>query len=213
MPHTELPPPPPPTALQTVVRNASIVIMVCAAGVMGWFLGEKAKAGEREPSAGGQDALTFSVWGQFFGYLCAVFYIASRVPQLILNYRRKTTQGLSMLFFIFACLGNVTYLLSIFAYQPRCEHYKCRSGEAARIYGKYMLVNLSWLAGAVVTLLMDLVVFCQYFYYNRLDEDQVHAHNGAGADYFSCAAQRRHCEGDAALDQRPLLQRDDSMNT
>ncbi|KAG6030762.1 hypothetical protein E4U41_007769 [Claviceps citrina] len=171
MAHTEADPPPPPSALQTMAWNASIVIMVCAAGVSGWFLGDRARSGDEEPLAGGEDALAFSFWGQFFGYLCAVFYIASRVPQLILNYRRQTTDGLSMLFFIFACLGNVTYVLSIFAYEPRCKGPECEPGEAGRIYGKYMLVNLSWLAGALVTLLMDLVVFCQYFYYNSIGGD------------------------------------------
>ncbi|KAG5978334.1 hypothetical protein E4U55_006234 [Claviceps digitariae] len=200
--------PPPPTTLQTVVWNASIVIMVCAAGILGWLIGEKTKTGERKPSIGGEDALTFSVWGQFFGYLCAVFYIASRVPQLILNYRRKTTEGLSMLFFIFACLGNVMYVLSIFAYDPRCEHAECKSGEAGRIYGKYILVNLSWLAGAFVTLLMDLVVFGQYFYYNSVDEDESLQHHNETDLFFDVP--RRHQRDETAHDQRPLLQRGDS---
>ncbi|QPH12662.1 hypothetical protein C2857_004927 [Epichloe festucae Fl1] len=201
------PAPPPPSTLQTVIWNASIVIMVCAAGVFGWFLGEKATGGKKESSSGGEDALTFNVWGQFFGYLCAVFYIASRVPQLILNYRRKTTEGLSMLFFIFACLGNVTYVLSIFAYEPQCRHHNCKSGEAGRIYGKYMLVNLSWLAGAIVTLLMDFVVFCQYFHYSRSDQDESAARDD---DEYSPNEQRRHGGGDTDYDQRPLLQRGDS---
>ncbi|KAG5914939.1 hypothetical protein E4U42_000228 [Claviceps africana] len=206
--HTEATPPPP-TALQTVAWNASIVIMVFAAGVLGWFLGEQAKVGgEKEPTRGGEDALAFSVWGQFFGYLCALFYIASRVPQLILNYRRKTTEGLSMLFFIFACLGNVTYVLSIFAYEPQCEHIHCRPGEAGRIYGKYMLVNLSWLAGALVTLLMDLVVFGQYFHYNSVDQDEPLQHHSDADLFFD--GHRRHQRDDTSCDHRPLLQRGDS---
>lgn len=185
--------------------------MVCAAGILGWFLGQKAKGDETEPSAGrGEDSLTFSVWGQVFGYLCAVFYIASRVPQLILNYRRKTTEGLSMLFFIFACLGNVTYVLSIVAYEPRCEHRQCESGEVGRIYGKYMLLNLSWLAGAFVTLLMDFVVFCQYFYYNTTHGDKF-SRRSNDADIVA-DGQARPQRDDTAYDHRPLLQRGDSVN-
>ncbi|KAG5985827.1 hypothetical protein E4U54_005776 [Claviceps lovelessii] len=198
--------PSPPTALQTVIWNASIVIMVCAAGLLGWFLGETTRVGENEPSTGGEDALAFNVWGQVFGYLCAVFYIASRVPQLILNYRRKTTDGLSMLFFIFACLGNVTYVLSIFAFEPQCERPECKSGEAARIYGKYMLVNLSWLAGALVTLLMDLIVFVQYFHYSTSSIDQDGPHD---AD-LCVDGPPRHPRDETAYDHRPLLQRGDS---
>ncbi|KAK2593412.1 putative vacuolar membrane transporter for cationic amino acids [Conoideocrella luteorostrata] len=208
MSHTE-PPPPPPSVLQTVVWNAAIVFMVCTAGVLGWFLGQHATGGEKERPAGGEDALEFSTWGQFFGYLCAVFYIASRVPQLILNYRRKTTEGLSMLFFIFACLGNVTYVLSIFAYEPHCKHHKCTPGEAGRIYGKYILVNLSWLAGALVTLIMDLVVFGQYFYYSRNDQDECAVSN---EERHASGRQRRPERADVSYDQRPLLQRGDSGN-
>ncbi|KAG5953411.1 hypothetical protein E4U53_005698 [Claviceps sorghi] len=203
--------PPPPTALQTAAWNASVVIMVCAAGVLGWFLGEQAKADEKEPSKGGEDALAFSAWGQFFGYLCAVFYIASRVPQLILNYRRKTTEGLSMLFFIFACLGNVTFVLSIFAYEPQCEHTHCEPGEAGRVYGKYMLVNLSWLAGALVTLLMDLIVFGQYFYYNRVDQDDPLQHPNHADLFFDGHMPPQR--DDTSCDHRPLLRRGDSGNT
>lgn len=203
--------PTPPSALQTVTWNGAIVIMVCGAGVLGWFLGETARGGEKEPTVGGEDALHFNVLGQFFGYLCAVFYIASRVPQLILNYRRKTTEGLSMLFFLFACLGNVTYVLSIVAYEPQCKTDTCDAGEAGRIYGRYMLVNLSWLAGSVVTLVMDMIVFCQYFYYSRNEFDELpadlerehahHAHNGLSAR-----------DEERRWDHRPLLQRADSEN-
>lgn len=146
-----------------------MVLMVVAAGILGWFLGQKATKDTHggEPSHGGSEPLEFNVLGQVFGWLCAVSYIASRLPQLILNWRRKTTDGLSMLFFLFACLGNITFVLSIFAYDPRCRRSTCKSGEAARIYGKYMLVNLSWLAGSLVTLFLDLGVFAQYFIYNK----------------------------------------------
>ncbi|TWU73538.1 hypothetical protein ED733_003698 [Metarhizium rileyi] len=210
VPHTShnLPPPPPPSLLQTVIWNASIVLMVCAAGVLGWWLGESATNTEKRGKTGGEDAIEFNLLGQFFGYLCAVFYIASRVPQLILNYRRRTTEGLSMLFFIFACLGNVTYVLSIFAYEPECTHEECQPGEAGRIYGRYMLLNLSWLVGALVTLFMDLIVFGQYFYYSGNDSDKetccyAEAHRaitrGDGEEFY--------------YDQRPLLQRVDSSNS
>jgi len=199
------PPPPPPSTLQTLIWNASIVLMVCAAGVLGWWLGDSATGSDKEPEAGGVDAIEFNLLGQIFGYLCAVFYIASRVPQLILNYRRKTTEGLSMLFFIFACLGNVTYVMSIFAYEPQCKHEKCKPGESGRIYGRYMLVNLSWLAGALVTLLMDLVVFCQYFYYSKNDTED----DAAFCPEAHTAGEYRN-RGEAHDDPRPLLQRGDS---
>lgn len=192
----------PPTALQSIAWNTIIVLMVCAAGVMGWFLGQKA-TGKKEDSPGhDEEPLQFSVWGQFFGYLCAVAYIASRLPQLILNWRRKTTDGLSMLFFLFACLGNITYVLSIVAYEPKCHGGSCENGEGRRIYGRYILVNLSWLAGSFLTLLLDLGVFAQYFNYRTEGEPKRQDSGYPEEDRQSIDEDR--------WDQRPLLQRNDS---
>lgn len=155
-----------PTVLQTVLWNALAVIMVCGAGVLGWFLSRKGQGYQPPDDEQPDDAITFSLWGQIFGYFCAVLYLLSRVPQLILNYRRKSTDGLSMLFFLFACLGNITYVLSIFAYDPKCREDECAPGEVGRMYGRYILVNLSWIVGSLVTLFMDFGVFIQYFIYN-----------------------------------------------
>jgi hypothetical protein len=124
--------------------------------------------------------------GQVFGYLCAAFYLGSRLPQLLLNFRRKSTEGVSLLFFLFACIGNLTYVLSILAYSPVCRgsseavtvrlashhsHPRCRPGEAAAIYGRYILVNLSWLIGSLGTLLLDMAIFVQFFLYRDAKAD------------------------------------------
>lgn len=202
-----------PTLVQTLLWNATIVIMVCAAGVLGWYLGERVKGDHKQksPSDGSNDKLEFNVVGQFFGYLCTVAYIASRLPQLILNYRRKTTDGLSMLFFLFACLGNITYVLSIFAYEPKCGGKSCKHGEGSAIYGRYILVNLSWLAGSLVTLFMDFGVFAQYFIYKSNIESQqtVVFDEEHDADH-----EDDHQNGNAngSRDTRPLLQRADSSS-
>ncbi|KAF4997944.1 hypothetical protein FDECE_11937 [Fusarium decemcellulare] len=200
-----------PTVLQTFVWNTIIVLMVIAAGVLGWFLGQRASTDKKEPHGGNEDTLEFNVLGQVFGYLCTVAYIASRLPQLILNWRRKTTEGLSMLFFLFACLGNITYVLSIFAYEPKCKHDECKRGEASHIYGRYILVNLSWLAGSLVTLFLDLGVFAQYFMYSKPENG-----NGNGRQRPNNNVEDEEDDDDESIDedrwdQRPLLQRGDSM--
>ncbi|KAK1238713.1 hypothetical protein MKX07_004289 [Trichoderma sp. CBMAI-0711] len=189
-------PQPPPTAFQTVMWNSVVIFMVCGAGVAGWFLGERASTGERPPS-NGDNSLEFNTLGQVFGYICAVLYIASRMPQLILNWRRKTTEGLSMLFFLFACLGNTMYVLSIVVYEPRCGEEACEPAEARRRYGRYILVNLSWLAGSAITLLMDLCVFAQYFMYRTEGETQT-----------TTPAEDETSAIDEPWDNRPLLDRD-----
>ncbi|KAF5021704.1 hypothetical protein F66182_6261 [Fusarium sp. NRRL 66182] len=204
-----------PTVLQTIVWNTIIVLMVIAAGIVGWFLGQKASPGDKHDdtkTGGGGDNLHFSLSGQIFGYLCTVAYIASRLPQLILNWRRKTTEGLSMLFFLFACLGNITYVLSIFAYDPKCKHDECKPGEASHIYGKYILVNLSWLAGSLVTLFLDLGVFAQYFMYSKPEASPM---DGRPRISDNVAEEDEYNDDESIdeerWDQRPLLQRGDSV--
>ncbi|CAJ2505905.1 Uu.00g000350.m01.CDS01 [Anthostomella pinea] len=189
-------PPPTPTRLQSFLWNLVAVLMVCASGVLGWVFSREYS--RSAPSLPAEEGLpTFDVWGQIFGWLCAVLYLGSRLPQLLLNWRRKSTEGVSILFFLFACLGNLTYVLSIFAYDPKCGH-RCHPGEASRIYGRYILVNLSWVAGSLGTLLLDLGIFAQFFIYST-DEAESDEEEAVEDDENSINEQR--------WDQRPLLER------
>ncbi|KAN0099569.1 vacuolar membrane PQ loop repeat protein-like protein [Hyaloscypha variabilis] len=192
----------PTTRLQATLFNLTSILMVCAAGVLGWYVSNRSQGGHssKKPSSS-DDILNFNLWGQVFGYFCAVLYLGSRIPQILLNYRRKSTEGVSMLFFLFACIGNLTYVLSIFAYEPHCQgkHGKCRDGEALSVYGKYVAVNASWLAGSLGTLFLDLGIFAQFFLYRDQDEYEESAvENGVARE------ERRERE------QRPLLDRGDS---
>ena len=153
----------PRSVIRTVAFNAVIIALVCAAGVLGWYLSPQSADDQPRQES---ETVEFNILGQIFGYTCAALYLGSRIPQLLLNYRRKSTEGISMLFFLFACIGNVTYVFSIFAYAPRClKERTCLPGEAGHVYGKYILVNLSWLIGSFGTLLLDAGVFVQYFMY------------------------------------------------
>jgi uncharacterized protein with PQ loop repeat len=149
-------------------------VLVVAAGIAGYYLSPSSNGSATEEQQ--NDNLHFNIVGQVFGYLCAALYLGSRIPQLLLNYRRKSTEGLNALFFLFACIGNLTYVLSIFAFNPICHHgkhgQKCREGEASEIYGRYILVNLSWLLGSLGTLFLDFGVFAQFFIYRAMDDDE-----------------------------------------
>lgn len=212
-------PPPPASTLQALAWNTVAVIMVIGAGVAGWALSRGYGSDKHQHDDGGEgpgggdddNAIHFDLWGQIFGYLCAVLYLGSRLPQLLLNWRRKSTEGLSMLFFLFACLGNLTYALSIFAYDPKCygEDAGCEPGEAGRVYGRYILVNLSWLAGSVGTLLLDMGVFVQFFLYNKArDADEEDDVDGSAIedDENYLDDEGRSIDGDR-WDQRPILER------
>ncbi|KAK6071585.1 hypothetical protein SCUP515_07782 [Seiridium cupressi] len=192
-------PPPPSTTLQVAFRNAVAVLMVCVAGVAGWYLSRR-YSGNRSSQPADDNLPQFDVLGQVFGWLCAVLYLGSRLPQILLNWRRKSVEGVSMLFFLFACLGNLTYVLSIFAYEPTCtKPNHCREGEAGRIYGRYILVNLSWLAGSFGTLLLDLGIFAQFFIYST--EESIYGDEEEGFD------DEESDIGEDRWDQRPVLER------
>lgn len=161
--------------IKPILFNSTAIILVVLAGIVGYYLSPSSPDDHHEQSPAEEQASTlkFSLWGQIFGYFCAVLYLASRVPQLLLNYRRKSTEGLNALFFLFACIGNLTYVASIFAFDPICSRHtrghwresSCKPGEASAIYGRYILVNLSWLLGSLGTLFLDFAVFVQFFLY------------------------------------------------
>ena len=165
------------STLQSILFNLAAVVIVCAAGIVGWWASVHSSKdyGVHNPKKHGDNNAPpkMDVLGQVFGYLCAVLYLGSRLPQIMLNFRRKSTEGVSLLFFLFACIGNSTYVLSILAYSPVCgkENKRCRPGETAELYWWYVLVNLSWLLGSFGTLLLDMLIFAQFFLYRKNDED------------------------------------------
>jgi hypothetical protein len=200
------PAPAPTTWAQAFAFNSLAILMVCGAGLAGWWLNRSyGRGGDnsgQKPGHGQDDALRFNTLGQVFGWLCAVLYLGSRLPQLLLNWRRKSTEGVSVLFFLFACLGNLTYVLSILAFEPRCEGDEgCQPGEAAHIFWQYILVNLSWLAGSAGTLLLDLGIFVQFFLYSKAEEYESSSDESTDEE--------ESIEGDT-WDQRPVLERNNT---
>jgi uncharacterized protein with PQ loop repeat len=156
------------STIRTILLNLSAVALVCAAGIVGWYVSRSAPAKHKKHSdhSPNDTALAFDTPGQVFGYLCAILYLGSRLPQILLNYKRKSTEGVSLLFFLFACIGNLTYVLSILAFSPVCKGGRqCRGDDIGRVYGRYILVNLSWLIGSFGTLFLDMCIFIQFFLY------------------------------------------------
>ena len=85
-----------------------------------------------------------------------LFYLGSRIPQIVLNYERKSCDGISFMF-LFACLGNLTYVISILSIDMSWN---------------YLWVNSSWLAGSLGTLGLDFTIFIQFFLYNENKDDE-----------------------------------------
>ncbi|KIJ54580.1 hypothetical protein M422DRAFT_24519 [Sphaerobolus stellatus SS14] len=86
---------------------------------------------------------------QLFGWISAILYLGSRIPQILKNVTTKCA-GLSPVLFFFAIAGNVTYVASILVISTD---------------GKYLAVNAPWLAGSGLTVFLDIIVLSQFIYY------------------------------------------------
>lgn len=147
--------------LQSTLVKTLMVALVIAAGLTGWYISylKDARHKQKHPDDDKPIELIYDPLAQFFGWLCAFLYLGSRIPQILLNYKRKSCEGISFMFFLFACLGNLTYVISILAIDMSWY---------------YLWVNLSWLAGSLGTLALDFTIFVQFFLYNEneLYEDE-----------------------------------------
>ncbi|ESW28005.1 hypothetical protein PHAVU_003G251100 [Phaseolus vulgaris] len=100
-----------------------------------------------------QEYETHSTFGQGLGWLMAAIYISGRIPQIWLNIKRGSVEGLSPFMFIFALVANVTYVGSILVRTTEFESIKA---------------NMPWLLDAVLCVALDLFIILQYIYYRYL---------------------------------------------
>ncbi|XP_020997799.1 probable vacuolar amino acid transporter YPQ1 isoform X1 [Arachis duranensis] len=91
-----------------------------------------------------------AVVGQCLGWLMAAIYMGGRLPQIFLNIKRGSVEGLNPLMFIFALIANATYVGSIVVRSSEWESIKA---------------NMPWLLDAIVCVALDLFIILQYTYY------------------------------------------------
>ncbi|CAL9151986.1 unnamed protein product [Musa hybrid cultivar] len=82
--------------------------------------------------------------------IMAAIYMGGRLPQIYMNIKRGSVEGLNPLMFMFALAANATYVGSILV----------RSIEWERIKA-----NSPWLLDAIVCVLLDLFIILQFAYY------------------------------------------------
>ncbi|XP_023732847.2 uncharacterized protein LOC111880658 [Lactuca sativa] len=91
-----------------------------------------------------------AVYGQWLGWMMAAIYMGGRIPQIALNIKRRSVEGLNPLMFIFALIANATYVGSILARSREWEKIKA---------------NMPWLPDAAVCVALDAFIIMQYVYY------------------------------------------------
>ncbi|KAE8723454.1 vacuolar-sorting receptor 7 [Hibiscus syriacus] len=90
--------------------------------------------------------------GTFLGWAMAIIYMGGRLPQIYLIIRRGNVEGLSPFMFIFALVGNFTYVASILV----------RSLDWSIIEP-----NLPWLVDAGGCALLDAFIVIQIIYFSK----------------------------------------------
>jgi uncharacterized protein with PQ loop repeat len=121
-----------------VLQYIGALGIVIAAGVIGWAL-----SSENQPRDSTPPSKADEIGPKFLGYLSAVLYLSARIPQIFHNYRLKSTEGLSLLFFMFSTLGNVSFAASILFAMTDMD---------------YFMLNLPWLIGSAGTVFFDFTV-------------------------------------------------------
>ncbi|KAL8245864.1 hypothetical protein R6Q59_007080 [Mikania micrantha] len=94
-----------------------------------------------------------TVYGQWLGWMMAAIYMGGRIPQIVLNIKRGSVEGLNPFMFIFALVANATYVGSILV----------RSTEWSKIKA-----NLPWLLDAAACVALDAFIIMQYVYYRYM---------------------------------------------
>ncbi|KKY36159.1 putative vacuolar membrane pq loop repeat protein [Diaporthe ampelina] len=156
------------------LTNTLSLFAVYALGVAAWFVsrevlssggGDVQDPAESDPADAGKDPVV--VVGMSLGYISALCYLCARIPQIIKNWREKSTEGLALLFFLLSLTGNLTYGASLVAYSQD---------------GAYILKALPWLLGSLGTIAEDAIIFVQFKLYSKtgqVKEDAVEENGGA----------------------------------
>nr|AFK47806.1 unknown [Medicago truncatula] len=88
--------------------------------------------------------------GTYLGWAMAVIYMGGRLPQICLNIRRGNFEGVNPLMFLFALIGNTTYVASILV--------------SSMDWSK-LGPNLPWLVESGGCSILDSFILMQFLYY------------------------------------------------
>ncbi|CAH8458439.1 unnamed protein product [Schistosoma rodhaini] len=90
------------------------------------------------------------ILGYILGWISTSMYMFSRLPQLFRNWKRKSTEGLSMFMFSMAVTGNISYGIQILLTSTEKN---------------YLIRATPWLVGSFGVVLLDFFILCQFFFY------------------------------------------------
>jgi uncharacterized protein with PQ loop repeat len=109
--------------------------------------------------------ITYSISGivvaEMLGWISTCIFICSRIPQIYLNFHRKSVYGLSKIAFFMLMFSNMSFLVSLLIYTIDLEsdHDKMT----------YLLKNIQWIIGSFLSFLFDLILMYQFIVYKIFD--------------------------------------------
>ncbi|XP_010251611.1 PREDICTED: probable vacuolar amino acid transporter YPQ1 isoform X2 [Nelumbo nucifera] len=107
--------------------------------------------------------------GTFLGWAMAAIYMGGRLPQIWLNIRRGHVGGLNPLMFVFALVGNATYVASILVSSLNLSKIR---------------PNLPWLVDAGGCILLDCFIIIQFIHFRyRKPKGPIDKHNDISFTY------------------------------
>ncbi|KAJ8770661.1 hypothetical protein K2173_021308 [Erythroxylum novogranatense] len=123
-----------------------------------------------------EGGMEHNVYGQWLGWLMAAIYMGGRIPQIWLNIKRGSVEGLNPLMFMFALVANLTYVLSILVRTTEWDKIKA---------------NVPWLLDAAVCVALDLLIILQYIYYRHIRVKRKSS-RGQHVDYMDADKAAKH---------------------
>ncbi|KAK3779426.1 hypothetical protein RRG08_015827 [Elysia crispata] len=94
--------------------------------------------------------------GYAIGIVSSIFYLGSRIAQIVKNTKKKSTDGLSQLMFFLAVLGNLAYGLQILVHSVETE---------------FLLEKTPWLVGSLGVIGLDCTLLAQFHFYKDKQEN------------------------------------------
>jgi uncharacterized protein with PQ loop repeat len=102
------------------------------------------------------------ITANIIAWLATSIFMLSRIPQITLNFTRKSTKGLSLLSFIIINIANFFFLLSVVIILYDLN---------PNTYIDYIKATIQWIVGSSLTTLFDCVIFYQFYKYKNHGDD------------------------------------------
>ena len=109
----------------------------------------------------GTEKLTFKSTAEEIGYvvglMSSLFYLGSRLPQIIKNFKRGKTEGVHPFTFLLAVVANFAYAASVLLSKAEDDHS----------YKYFVMQHLPWLLGSLGTVALDLTILLQCLFLGK----------------------------------------------